>query len=367
MYDTNEIYHHGVSGMKWGKRNGPPYPLNAEGKASLAEQKKASKVTVGSTESSNDDSKKSLSAKSKEDYKMHKAYNKQRAHKAVKRDVALAMIGSGAVGTAVAGPMGGVAAMLTSGLATTAFSSAVHAGKNAISNSKYKKMLLSSQEIKEASKKGRNILEDEAYADKKAHEAAKRAGLDDGDNYKVYKRAMAGDKKSKEIVRSWESEKNKSTENSESGLISKTKQKEKPAKDYSKLNADEIKSAKEDAIRKGDIKEAYKNRQHYSDDELSKVKARYELNTEVKDIVDSDKRRGLDRINEISETMETINRLGNNVAVAASTFAKIYNVAAPLAEKRNNPKKQYDQIPTGNLAQYQNVGGGDKKKKNKKK
>lgn len=39
MYDTNEIYHHGVSGMKWGKRNGPPYPLNSEGKSKLRKQR----------------------------------------------------------------------------------------------------------------------------------------------------------------------------------------------------------------------------------------------------------------------------------------------------------------------------------------
>ena len=27
----NELYHHGIKGQKWGKRNGPPYPLDAKG------------------------------------------------------------------------------------------------------------------------------------------------------------------------------------------------------------------------------------------------------------------------------------------------------------------------------------------------
>ena len=35
------LVHHGVEGQHWGKKNGPPYPLDAEGKAELRAQKKA--------------------------------------------------------------------------------------------------------------------------------------------------------------------------------------------------------------------------------------------------------------------------------------------------------------------------------------
>ena len=34
----NELYHHGVKGMKWVVRNGPPYPLYSNGQLGRAEQ-----------------------------------------------------------------------------------------------------------------------------------------------------------------------------------------------------------------------------------------------------------------------------------------------------------------------------------------
>lgn len=38
-YRQDELYHHGILGQKWGKRNGPPYPLKTSDHS--ASEKKA--------------------------------------------------------------------------------------------------------------------------------------------------------------------------------------------------------------------------------------------------------------------------------------------------------------------------------------
>lgn len=43
---TNELYHHGVMGQKWGQRQGPPYPLNAS-QHSARERKFGYKKSIG--------------------------------------------------------------------------------------------------------------------------------------------------------------------------------------------------------------------------------------------------------------------------------------------------------------------------------
>ena len=64
-YAQNELYHHGILGQKWGQRNGPPYPLDAN--AHSAAEKRLKGKNDGKIES----------WKAKETAKVDKYYNKK--------------------------------------------------------------------------------------------------------------------------------------------------------------------------------------------------------------------------------------------------------------------------------------------------
>ena len=45
-FESNYLMHHGILGMKWGSRNGPPYPLGSEDH-SASEKKAGYKKSIG--------------------------------------------------------------------------------------------------------------------------------------------------------------------------------------------------------------------------------------------------------------------------------------------------------------------------------
>lgn len=53
MY-SQELYHHGIEGQRWGKRNGPPYPLSYKSKSS-SEKKYSRKAVLNNAKKLSDE------------------------------------------------------------------------------------------------------------------------------------------------------------------------------------------------------------------------------------------------------------------------------------------------------------------------
>ena len=85
-------------------------------------------------------------------------------------------------GTVVGGPVGGVIG-------------------GAIADKKYRTKSSKNTKNRSIATGKKNVTDEEAIA------AAKKAGLHQGDNYKVYRKAMSGDKEAQKIVEKWESAK----------------------------------------------------------------------------------------------------------------------------------------------------------------
>lgn len=147
-----------------------------------------------------------------------------------------------------------------------------------------------------------------------------------------------------------------------SGSFLKKKKKESIA-DYAKMSETDIRDSKNKAIRDGNIKEAYKNRSHYSNQELEAVQTRYVLNTKVKALIDSDVDAGMKKVETLAKRLETVNKLGQALANAGANTKKMYETWGPVFA-RVQGKEWYPLIKP-----YQQDNGGkdnkDGKDKNK--
>lgn len=81
MWTYNSLYHHGILGQKWGKRNGPPYPLDQKSH-SISEKKAGWRKSL--------------------DNKNESTYNKNRKYHLTDKQKRAVVIGASIVGTALA-------------------------------------------------------------------------------------------------------------------------------------------------------------------------------------------------------------------------------------------------------------------------
>lgn len=247
LIPIDQLMHHGVQGQKWGKRNGPPYPLNAEGRADLEKQieksekksKKAGKAIVRNAigTAASGYAANSVATTLSSPYLSAKAavgIGKLVGGQAAK---AAAVGGAGSIESAFAGGYYGTQAAIygaqilaeygplaVTGLTGLAIAgtglTAVAVGRKFYQSYKNKKLneikKTDDAAIRKALEEADSKVKQKGYmkgsqeeADSKARQAAKRAGLDQGDNWKVYRDAQAGDKKAQAIIDEWESKNKK--------------------------------------------------------------------------------------------------------------------------------------------------------------
>lgn len=137
-------------------------------------------------------------------------------------------------------------------------------------------------------------------------------------------------------------------------LRKKKKQQADDVKKYSGMSDEEKTEAKQKAIRTGNIREAYSNRNEYTDQELQAVRNRFRLNQEVSQLAKENIKTGQQKADEIASKFETAARLTNAVANTTANSIKIYNSLGAIMAKVN-----------GTNFKPINTGGGSNKKKKK--
>lgn len=118
--------------------------------------------------------------------------------------------------------------------------------------------------------------------------------------------------------------------------------------DYSKLSEAERKEAKDKSIREGDVKTAaaYRNRDYYTDVELSQLMNRFNTNQRLSEINQKNVKSGLDKAEDIARKLNRVADIANKGTNFYNTMAKIANTFGdtelPIigAEKKKNNKEE---------------------------
>lgn len=106
--------------------------------------------------------------------------------------------------------------------------------------------------------------------------------------------------------------------------------------DYKDLSAEERAKDKERAIRQGDVRTASKNKDYYTDDELTAVGKRFELNKRISQLERSTIVTGADRVKKFCNTMGEISNYGNKVINGYDTIMKACDRLGLTAPQKPN-------------------------------
>ena len=222
------LIHHGVEGQQWGKRNGPPYPLNKAGKAELRAQKKAEKeerkfdkavkkyenrITSYIRRYSDEDK---PAARERAIKDLNATLDLSKKMNNIHKVTSPVSLGALAVYSAATGAIPvaiiAAAAIPFDTLDKRRIDKKIDRERKALEKISGKKI----SEVKSEKTKTENksdakndlaskVLSDQEYGDRYGRSEAKKYGLDQGDNYKMFRDAAAGDKRAQQVIDQWKS------------------------------------------------------------------------------------------------------------------------------------------------------------------